>query len=222
MKKVIIFGIGQFSETISVYLEQDDRYDIIGYTVDKSHIQEAKTIKGRPVVPWEELEQQFNPRDVLLLGPISYRNANRFRKQRFLEGKKRGFSFLTYIHPDSHIYTEHIGENCIILERNIIQPFARIGDNVIIWSANHIGHHSVIEDHCFIAGMVGVAGNSHIGEGTFLGGQSGVGDNIKVGAGSILGVGANIVSDIMPDSIVIPPSGRIIKNAATRFAKYLL
>jgi len=79
-------------------------------------------------------------------GALSYRRMNEFRRIRYLEGKRRNYQFTSFIHPDSHIYTTDIGENCLILEANIVQPYARIGNNVIMWSGNHIGHHCVIGD----------------------------------------------------------------------------
>jgi NDP-sugar pyrophosphorylase family protein len=53
-------------------------------------------------------------------------------------------------------FTESVGlgENCLVLEDNTIQPFASIGRNVTLWSGNHIGHHAQIRDHCFIASHV--------------------------------------------------------------------
>src|SRR6202521_8271 len=98
---------------------------------------------GLPVVPWENLEEFFPPDQVWLLGPLSYRRVNEFRRARYLEGKRRNYRFASFIHPNCHVYTKEIGENCFILEANVIQPFVKIGNNVMLWSNNHIGHHSI-------------------------------------------------------------------------------
>ena len=222
MKNVVLFGIGQFSETVSAYLALDPDITIVGYTVDAAYQGDVTEFLGKPVIPWEQLETRFPPQDVLLFGPISFRDGNRFRRDRFLDGKARGYRFLTYIHPDASIMTDQIGENCLILEKCILQPCARIGDNVIIWSANHIGHHSRIDDHCFIAGQVAISGSCHVQELTFFGGQSGLSDNCTVGAGCIIGFGAAILTDLAADSVVMRADNRVIDNAARRFAKRLL
>jgi hypothetical protein len=39
----------------------------------------------------------------------------------------------------SHIYTNVIDENCLIVENNVIQPFARLGERVMMWSGNQRG-----------------------------------------------------------------------------------
>lgn len=217
MANVVVFGIGQLAETISLYLERDSDITVIGYTVDDAYAV-AETFRGRPVVPWSQIESVFPPDQSLLFGPVSFRRANRFRRDRFLEGKRRGYSFATFIHPTAQIYGESIGENCLILEQNIVQPRAVIGDNTILWSANHIGHHTHLGDHCFLAGQVGIAGNCRIGEGTFFGGKAGVVDGVRVGEWSIFGFGAIASADVPPNAILDAPSSRVLPGAAERFA----
>lgn len=51
-----------------------------------------------------------------------------------------------------------IGDNCFIMENNVIQPFAQIGNDVTIWGGSIIGHGSVIKDHCFVAAHVVISG----------------------------------------------------------------
>ena len=219
---IILFGAGQLADVISVYIERESPHDIVGYTVDGAYLGGRSTFRGRPLIAWEDIEAAFPPGAIHLLGPISYRDCNRFRRDRYLAGKRLGYDFVTFIHPATHIYSGQIGENCVILEGNVVQPFAEIGDNVILWSGNHIGHHTVIEDHCFIASQVGIGGNSRIGERTFMGGQSGLVDNRRVGRGCIIGAGATVLQDL-PDGALVKFSGTTMHDeAAGRFAKVLL
>ena len=77
--------------------------------------------------------------------------------------KKRGYRFANFVSQKSNIFNDNnIGENCMILENNVIQPFVKIGNNVTIWSGNHIGHHSVIEDNTFISSHVVISGRVKI------------------------------------------------------------
>ena len=187
MSKVVIFGIGQLAQTVTVYLERESSHEIAGYVVDAAYRNGLTEFMGRPVFDWESLEKSFAPEDGVLFGPISYRGLNRFRRDRYLEGKARGYSFLSFIHPASHVYTDDIGENCLVLEANTIQPCVRIGNNVMIWSGNHIGHHTEIGDHSFLTSHVGISGNCRIGSGCFFAGKSGVADNVRVGDGCLIG-----------------------------------
>ncbi|MEL6617822.1 MAG: acetyltransferase [Pseudomonadota bacterium] len=222
MARVILFGTGQLAQTVTVYLERDSAHEVVGYTVDAAYRNGQDRCMGHPVYDWETLETHFAPGEGLLFGPVSYRDLNRFRKARYLDGKRRGYDFLTFVHPSAHIYANQIGENCLILEQNVIQPFARIGNNVVIWSNNHIGHHSTIGDHCFITSQVGIAGNCEVGEACFFGGQSGLIDNRRVKANSIIGAGATVLSDLGTGDYVQQASPRTLRGVARRFAKRLL
>ena len=222
MSNIVIFGTGQIAQAVAVYLDRDSTHEVAAFVIDAAYRNGQGRCMGRPVHDWESLERDFRPEDGLLFGPVSYRGLNQFRKARFDEGKRRGYRFLTYIHPSAHVYTDEIGENCLILEQNVIQPFARIGDNVVIWSNNHIGHHTMIGDHCFVTSQVGIAGNCRVGEACFFGGQSGLIDNRSVGAGCIIGAGATVLTDLADGDYVQAAHPRIARGAAGRFSKSLL
>ncbi len=221
MTDIVIFGAGQFAEVLTVYLEQDTNDKVVGYTVDNLYCS-TDTFNGLPLVAWENLESHFPPSQVQLLGPISYRGANRFRKDRFLEGKSRGYAFYTFIHPSAYIYSNKIGENVIILEGNTLQPFVEIGDNCILWSHNHVGHHTIIKAHNFLCGRVTIGGNVVIEEGVFWAGCTTAKDNINIGAWSFLTPGTIALENIPEDSILVREKNRLLKKAAHKHYKKLL
>lgn len=194
MTDIVLFGTGTMAEVVEAYLRAHSDFRIVGYTVDAA-FRKADSLNDKPLVDWESLEQHFPPAQVKLFGPMTYKRMNTVRRDRYLEGKARGYDFVSFIHPHSHIYTDKIGENCLILEANVIQPFVTIGNNVIIWSTNHIGHHVTIEDHVFIASQVGIAGNSRIGAECYLAGQAGVTHGLSIGRGTAILNGALVAKD---------------------------
>jgi len=204
MADVVIFGAGQIAEVATVYMNAHSPDRIVGYTVDAAFRQSA-TFQGLPLIAWEELESRFAPGSVRLLGPLSYRNMNELRRDRHREAKQRGYEFTSFIHPHSCIYTQDIGDNCFILENNIIQPFVRIGDGVMIWSGNHIGHHARIGDYCFLASQVGLGGGVQLGCRCFLSGKVGIESGVTIGEGCFLGGGAIVKRDLPPESVVRGP-----------------
>lgn len=218
---LVIFGAGQLADVVTTYLEHHSDNRIVGYTVNQSY-RNADQFRGLPLVDWETLENDFPPDKVLLFGPVSFREGNRFRRDRFLDGKRRGYHYYTFIHPETHIYTKDIGENVLILEGNTLQPFTEIGDNCVLWSNNHIGHHTKLGAHCFLTSHVGLSGNITVGEGVFFGGKSGAADNIQVGSWCIFSIGSIATHSIPDEAIVAAPKMRIIKGAARRYAKKLL
>ena len=218
MVDIVLFGAGQFVDVIATYLDCHTEDRIVGYTVDKAYRQ-SDVYRGQPLVDWETLEEQFPPSQVKLFGPVSYRWANRFRRDRFIEGKERGYLFYTFIHPSAYIYTEEIGENTLILEGNTVQPYASVGENCILWSHNHIGHHTSVGSHCFLASHVGIGGNTKIDEGVFFAGKSGAIDNLHIGAWSFFSPGAIAMLDVAPDTVVAAPPVRMSEGAAKHYAK---
>lgn len=202
MADIVIFGASMSAEVAKVYLESHTDHRIVGFTVDPAYANDDR-FHGLPLVPWDRLEQVFPPSEVELLGPISYRHLNEFRRDRYFEGKARGYSFASFIHPHCHIYTIDIGEHCFILEGNVIEPYAKIGNNVILWGGSHIAHHCVVGDHCFFSSQVGIAGATRIGERCFLGGKVGVTEGRTIGDGCFLSAAVTVTKDVPPCSVVI-------------------
>ncbi len=218
MADIVIFGAGQIAEVAKVYIDAHSPDRIVGFTVDAA-FQKSDTFHGLPLVAWDRLEQSFPPGSVKLLGPISYRSLNEFRRDRHVEGKRRGYEFASFVHPASHIYTQDIGENCFILEANVIQPFVRIGAGVMMWSGNHIGHHAQVGDYCFLSAHVGLGSGVRLGERCFLAGKVGVDSGFEIGAGSFLGGGAVVKKNLPPESVVPGPSDRIAPYSSSRLKR---
>lgn len=220
MSKIVIFGVGEIAEVVTYFLHQSTKYEVCAYTVDKQYIK-APQFKGKPVVDWESIEMQYPPDSYKLFCPISFKKLNALRKSKYFEGKAKGYSFISYIHPSALISTEDIGENCLILEGCNIQPFASIGNNVILWSYTHIGHHSVIGSHCFIAGCGGIGGSTIIGDECFIGGHFAIGDNLIVGERSLLGIGVTIANSVPSGAYVGSPKMIFRQDMADKLGKRL-
>jgi sugar O-acyltransferase (sialic acid O-acetyltransferase NeuD family) len=110
--------------------------------------------------------------------------------------KRKGFECVSYV--SSHAFVWHnveIGDNCFILENNVVQYGVTLGNDIVLWSGNHIGHRTVIRDHVFISSHVVISGYCEIGEHCFLGVNSSVSDHIKVANDCLVGAGALIHKD---------------------------
>jgi sugar O-acyltransferase (sialic acid O-acetyltransferase NeuD family) len=200
MADVILFGAEAAAEVATVYLDAYSEHRVIGFTVDAAYCKRDEFM-GRPVVPWEDLERSFPPERVSLLGPISFRRMNQLRRDRYVEGKKRGYRFISFVHPQVERTGAHIGENCFVGAGVLIEPGARLGDDVMVWSNAHIGHHTAVRDHCFIGPGAGVGGLCTIGEFCFIGPRADVMPGIRLGRACFLGAGAVAREDV-PDETV--------------------
>lgn len=216
MADVVLFGVGQFAEVARFYLEWEGSHNIVAHTVNREY-QTTGEKDNLPIVAWEDLEQEYPPGQVSLFCPLSYRGMNSHRQEIFEEGLRRGYDFISFIHPKAEYYGTPVGRNCMILESNVIQPHVEIGDNCILWSGNHIGHHTRIESHCFLASHVVVSGSVTIGERSFLGVNATIRDNVVLGQAVVVGAGA-LVTKSLEDFTVVPGP----KSAASKLKSHQL
>ncbi|MCP4521845.1 MAG: acetyltransferase [Cytophagales bacterium] len=189
MAKVIIFGLLDTAELAHYYLENDSEHEVIAFTVHKEYLKED-TFRGLPVVAFEEIKDIYPPSEYSLFAPMTGKGMNRIREKVYLEGKEKGYSYISYISSKATVFDNEIGENCFILEDNTIQPFTKIGNNVVLWSGNHIGHHGEIKDHVFFTSHVVMSGHCIIEPYCFFGVNATIRDYSKIKQGTLLAMGA--------------------------------
>lgn len=200
---VVIFGNSSFASAAWYCLTHDSLHQTIAFTVDQDYLTSSNH-EGLPVVPFERLEDFYPPDQVKLLIPLGYRDINGLRRDRYHDAKIRGYDFVSYVASRAAVWPDlQIGENCLIFENTIIQPFSRIGDNVIIYSGANIGHHGVIGNHSFIAAGATFGGNITVGEQVFVGLGASIRDGIKLADRSFIGSGAVVVSATESDAVYI-------------------
>ncbi len=203
MKKLIIYGTGLVAEVAAFYFRTDTDYQVSAFTNAAEFINKEQ-FDGQPLVAFETLEKTHSPEEYDIFIALGYNKTNQIRQARYVEAKEKGYRCATYISPRAAYYQTPVGDNCFILEQNVIQPFVTIGNNVILWSGNHIGHHSTIRDHAFISSHVVVSGNCDIGENCFLGVNATLRDNIKLDRFVVVGSGAIVMKDCPERTLVRP------------------
>lgn len=217
MKKgLVIFGNGQFAEIACYMFRHDGSHLPVAFTVDREYLKGAELL-GLPVVPLDEVAQRFPPGEYDAFVAASYAKVNRLRAEKVAVMKNLGYRLASYISSRATTFPDlSVGENCLILEDNTIQPFTRIGDNVFMWSGNHLGHHSEIRDNCFIASHVVISGAVVIGEFTFIGVNSTIRDNIKVGKANVIGAGCVILKDTEDNQVFMSTPTEVSRVPSNR------
>jgi len=194
-QKVIIFGPGDLGKVVYFYLTHDSPYEVVAFTANREFIKD-KMVDELPLVPFEDIEQKYPPTQYKMFVALPYTKINKIRAKIFAEAKSKGYELIKYVNSKATVWNDlEVGENCFILENNVIQPFVKIGDDVIIWSGNHIGHHSIIKDHCFLASHVVISGKVTIEPYCFLGVNSTIRDGIHIAKECVVGAGAVILKD---------------------------
>ncbi len=202
MARVIIFGLQDFAQLAHFYLERDSEHQVVAFTVTEDHMPSERTFEGKPVVPFEVLEDRYPPDGYHFFAPLSPRGMNKPREKIYRQGKERGYRFISYVSSRATVFPETpIGENCLILEDNTIQPFTRIGNNVVLWSGNHIGHHGTINDHVMFTSHVVLSGHCTVEPYCFLGVNATIRDGLRLAEGTLVAMGACVGRDTEPWSV---------------------
>lgn len=213
-RPVVIFGNLRSASLAWYCLLHDSPWQVAGFTVDAAYQTTAK-FEGLPLVPFETLEDHFPPRDYRLLIPMGYQHINGVRRTRFERAKQRGYAFANYVSSRASVWPDlTIGENVLIYEHAIIQPFARIGSNCIIRSGAHISHHCEVADHAFVAAEVAMGGEGYVGEQAFVGVGAVLRDRIRIAERSFIGAGAVVVQDTQPDGVYVGNPARKASKSA--------
>ena len=216
MRKIIIFGLKDLAQLAHYYLLNDSSDEIIAFTAHKSFIEEDEYL-GMPVIPFEDIDKHFPSSEFYLFAPMFGNKMNTLREAVYLEGKKKGYQFISYISSKATVLSKDIGDNCFILEDNTIQPFVRIGNNVVLWSGNHIGHHGVIEDNVFISSHVVISGHCNIGRNSFLGVNSAIRNNVTLGEGTFVAMSTCITGNTDPWSVYVGNPAKKLNVASMDF-----
>jgi len=213
-RPVVIFGNYASASLARFVLEHDSPYRVAGFTVDASYC-DSRQHEGLPLLPFEDLESFFSPNEIRLLIPIGYQKINSIRRDRYEHAKRRGYEFVSYISSRASLWPGiKIGENVLIYEHAIIQPFSSIGNNSIIRSGAHISHHCTIGDHVFVAAEVAMGGKVTVEDQAFLGVGSVIVDSIKIAPRTFIGAGAVVTRATCELGVYVGNPARKLEKSA--------
>lgn len=192
---VIVFGTQDLAQLAHFYLKEQAHHRVVAFCVTGDRWERDMSFEGLPVVSLDAVIQSHPPKSFRFFVPMTQRGMNSVRSGIYRRVKDLGYSCISYVSPHATVLTEHIGENCFILEDNTIQPFVVIRDNVVMWSGNHIGHHSIIDDDAFFTSHVVLSGHCTVGRGSFFGVNSTVRDGLHIAEYTLVAQSASVVRD---------------------------
>lgn len=198
-EEIILFGIAKVADLAQYYLDKYSNYKTVARCVDKKYITE-NTHNGLPVVDFMDIVKLYPPDKYKIGIPFSYTKLNKIREEKYLQAKKWGYKFISFISPASTVETEDIGENVFVFGQCHIQPFTKIGNNCIIWSGTEIGHETIVEDNCFITGAT-IASLCKIENNCFIGHSSAIRDGVTIGKYSVIGMASVILKNVPEASV---------------------
>ncbi|MEP0113658.1 MAG: sugar O-acyltransferase, partial [Reichenbachiella sp.] len=60
--KLVLFGYTEFAEIAYEYFTHDSDFEVVGFCVHKEYLKKSELF-GLPIVPFEEVEDHFSPKD---------------------------------------------------------------------------------------------------------------------------------------------------------------
>ncbi|MBV9996518.1 MAG: acetyltransferase [Caulobacteraceae bacterium] len=200
-KPLVIIGNGEIAEMACEYFAYDSPREVAGFVIGAEYIK-VPSLHGRPVTPLDELAVRYPPDAYDAFVAIGDGQLNRLRRRHVDGVRALGYQLASYVSSRAFVWRNvEIGENCFILEHNVLQAFTAVGDNVTLWSGNHIGHRSVIEEDVFMSSHVVVSGFCRIGARSFLGVNAAVAHQVTVAPDNFIAMGAAVAASTEPDSI---------------------
>jgi sugar O-acyltransferase (sialic acid O-acetyltransferase NeuD family) len=213
--KLVIIGDGETAQLAYSYFTADTNYEVVGFSAEAKYMR-SQRLFGLPAVPFEAVEQTFDPEKHWAFVAVSYTQLNRLRSRLYQAAKQKGYRLCSYISPHAYVGTDtEIGENCFILEQAAVQRGAKIGDNVIMWTGSTVGHRSKIGSNCFIATHVAISGFCEVGENCFLGVNSCTANNIKIADDCVVGAGAVVIKDTFQGGVYVGNPAKALPDKDT-------
>lgn len=214
MDKVIIYGNGAAAQVAHTYLVHDLSRNVAAFTVPERYVQ-SETLLDLPVVDLEKLVDLFPPSDYRMFIAIGPHRCNEVREKAYFDVKSRGYELINVICSGASIMPNlECGDNVLIDQSSVIQPFVTLGCNVnIIHSV--IAHHTCVGSHVQIVSAT-LGGRVYIEDNVFIGMNAVIREDVKIGKGSIIGAGAIIMSDVAEYSVYTAPPPRKRKVDARR------
>jgi sugar O-acyltransferase (sialic acid O-acetyltransferase NeuD family) len=218
-KRLIVFGLGPYSELVHHYFGSGTEYEVEAFAVDADFVTDDMFC-GRPVVAWEEALRMFPCATHEMFIGIGYSRVNRLRREKYLRAREAGYRMASYVHPTACIARNaRLGDNGLVRENAVIGPFVSIGDDVFIGPAACVSHHSLIENHCYLAPAAVVCGSVHVGEACFVGANATLRDKLKIGADCVIGAGAVVLSDCEAGGIYRAEPARRTEGRSSQSAR---
>ena len=224
MKPLVIFGLGVVSDVVYHHFLRDGEYEIKAFTCDAAWFAEKgegeHTHYGLPVVPFETVEQVYDPKSFDMFVAMGYHSLNAIRTQKCKEARAKGYTLASYISKKADVGPWlKTGDNCLILDSVGVQPGAEIGNNVSIWNNALIGHHAKIEDDCWIAAGTTIGGIMTLGASSFIGLNATIGGDLTIGPACFIGAGAVVLKSAEAKSVFIQPNTEKFRLNSDEFVR---
>ena len=198
---VVVFGLEGLSRLAAHVLAHEGGLTVAGFTAHRRYC-DRDALDGRPVLPFEDLDQTHPPERFSLLAPIGWRRMCGLRADVLADGRDRGFHFASYVSPRAVTWPDlSVGDNVMVYDSVVIQPFTHLGHGCVVRSGAFLSHDVQVGDHCFIASRATVGGGAVVGERCVIGLNATICSGVRVAPRCFVTAGAVLTTDTEPGGI---------------------
>lgn len=209
MKKLLIYGLGDFATLVKHISEAEEKYSVIGFCADREFIK-TEHFLDLPIHSIEEIGNLYSKNDCEIIVAAGYKSMLA-REKMFERAKQSGFSIARLISERAYVdHSASIGENAILFPGVTVEPFSVIGNNCVVWSSAVLCHHSRVGDHCFIAAQALLGGRARVGRRSFLGFNSTILQDVSVGDDCLIAAKSLVLNDVSPSSKCVGAPARLV------------
>jgi sugar O-acyltransferase (sialic acid O-acetyltransferase NeuD family) len=108
--------------------------------------------------------------------------------------------------------TAKIGAGVVLYPNSFVGLDATLGDRDFCLSGCVINHGCVVQERVVMASGVTLAGSVVVEPDVYLGQSCTVKQHVTLGRGSLIGMGAVVIHDVPPGSVVVGNPGRVIRT----------
>lgn len=203
MRKLVVFGTGDFADVVSYVLEEKLGYRILAYTVNKEYIS-GSSYREKPLVPFERILEMYPPKECgMVLGMIGKHMFDQ-RSKIFEQLVEMGYWLPNIIDPSARVDTKRMGFGNIILAHASIEAHCLIGRGNIIWQNVVLPHHNRIGDFNNLAPSVSLSGYSRVGNHCFVGNNACLKNRVELADYVFVGAGTYIAQSIKSKRVIVP------------------
>ena len=199
---LVIFGTGPMAELAHFYFSGPGGRCVAGFAVDDAH-HDTDGFVGLPTVPLSHVLTRFPTDTHEVFVAIGYADGNRARLARGAACRAMGYRLATYADPSAVNHGAATGPGCLLAERTVVAPFARLGTGVVLRPGAMVGHHNRIGDGAYLAPGAVLSGFCEVGARAFLGTGALVRDGVRIGADVVVGMGAVVTRDLTEPGVYI-------------------
>lgn len=204
MKKILIYGTGQYADIIYHMAHEVLQYEVAAFVLDKEYIADESYL-NKPTVAMEQIKKVYPPDGHdMVIGFIGKEMFNQ-RKKKYELCHEMGYRMPNLIHPKAIIASNvKLGSGNVIFEHVSVGPYSILGSGNIFWNGCNIAHHANIGNYNNFAPGMATAGITTIGNNCFMGVNSATNNYVTIADYTLVGAGAYVSHDTKLYDVIVP------------------